>query len=501
MPDTVKKPHVLVSYSPEPAENDRFARRLADGLRRVGFEVSLEAGHGTTEPVSRPEPTERDPDARHTLFIVTKSWLESLSSPAASPAGPNRRVAVRRESIDEGWLASRFPGLASVEWLPDDPEPDARFWELYCRLTRTPEGDPRGWSASGRDLLAGWELASRRESTDAPAEPTDPFPCATRPVLARSARDGTLLLTDSGICFRIERGEATALRPLPDLDGCSAVAVDAAGNLFVGLYDGMIATPRDDEWAYRAADAPVLSLAATPRGLAVGDASGSISVRDPSGRPMATVAAGEPIVDLAASDDGLIALGARGSLWRLRWSDGDSLALATVPPNEALGRPVALFDTGDPARVGVFSAERVAILGRGGRGPTVGVRRFPDGINAVSPFGRDPGETENPPLGLLTDAGRLWCVESDLKRVAPVALPDEAGGFVGLAPGPGGGLLAWTSPGCLLAVDRERKARTLVAVDVALAYVDPDRPDRVAVVQWRPDSGLTFRRLQPEYAR
>ena len=503
MPDNVKKPHVLVRYSPEPAENARFARRLADGLRRVGFEVSLDEGPGTMEAGSEAAPREGNPGARHTLFIVTRAWLEGLGAPAgvAPTSGADRRLAVWRESIAEGPLADRFPGPASVEWLPDDPEPAARFWEVYCRLTRTPQGDRSGWAASGRDLLAGCEPAASRGAAEVASDATEPLPCASRPVLARSARDGTLLLTDSGTCFRIERGETLALRPLPDLDGCSAVAVDEEGNLLIGLYDGMIATPRDDEWAYRAAEAPVLSLAPTPRGLAIGDASGSITVRDPSGHPIASASAGEPVVDLAAFDDGLIALGARGSLWRLRWADGDSLALSAVPSNEALGRPVSLFDTGDPSRVGVFSAERAAVLGRGARGPTVGVRRFPEGINAVSTFGRDGGAAGSPPLALLTDAGRLWFVESDLKRVAPVVLPDEAGDVVGLAPAPNGALLAWTAGGMLLAVDRDLRARILASDDVALAYIDPDRTDRVAVVQWRRDSGIKLRRLQPEYAR
>jgi hypothetical protein len=308
-------------------------------------------------------------------------------------------------------------------------------------------------------------------------------------------------LTDSGACFRVERGEALAARPLPDLDGCSAVVVDPAGHLFAGLYDGMIATPRDDEWNYRAAEAPVLSLAATGRGLAVGDAAGSITIRDASGQPIASVAAGEPVVDLAAADDGLVAVGGRGSLLRVRWGGGDSMALTPVAANEALGRACGLFDAGDPSRVGVFGAERVGILARRARGPTVAVRRFPDGIGAVAAFGRDAGEAGPRPLGLLTDAGRLWFIESDLKRVAPVVLGDEVVPVVGLAPGPGAGLLAWTADGRLLGIDRDRRVHDLAGVDVALAYVDPDRLDRVVVVEWSPDSGVRLRRLQPEHAR
>ena len=124
--------------------------------------------------------------------------------------------------------------------------------------------------------------------------------CPSRPVLAVAAQDWILLLTDSGAASASAVGKPLALQPLPDLDGCSAVAVDAAGRLFAGLYDGMIATPRDDEWAYHAADAAVLSLAATPWGLAIGDASGSVTFRDPPGPAIAKAVLGEAIVDLAA---------------------------------------------------------------------------------------------------------------------------------------------------------------------------------------------------------
>ena len=84
-----------------------------------------------------------------------------------------------------------------------------------------------------------------------------------------------------------------------------------------------------------------------------------------------------------------MALGARGGLWRLEQPQGGSRSLGDrCSTNEALGRPVGLFDTGDPSRVGVFSVERLALLGHGARHLTVGIRRFPDGIDKVVPFGR-----------------------------------------------------------------------------------------------------------------
>jgi hypothetical protein len=325
--------------------------------------------------------------------------------------------------------------------------------------------------------------------------------CPSRPVLAVAAHDGILLLTDSGSCFRVSPGETLALQRLPDLDGCSAVVVDAAGKLYVGLYDGMIAIPRDDEWTYHATGAALLSLAATPWRLAIGDASGSVTFRDPPGSATAKAALGEPVVDLAAFDDGVVALGAQGGLWRLERPQGGIVSPEPVRSTEALGRPVGLFNTGDPSTVGAYSAERLAILIHGARRVTVGIRRFPDGIDKVVPFGSKPDKTGNPPFGVLTDAGQVWFVDANLKTVAPVVLPGESKDVVGLAPGPHGWLLAWTAAGSLIAIGRDRMVRTLAMGDVTLAFTDSDLPDRVNVVHWQPAGSVQVRRLPPEPSR
>jgi hypothetical protein len=487
MPDNQMKLPVVVHYSREPREDAQFATALADRLRRAGFEVRLNgAGQGTAEP-------------GNALYIVTKAWLERTGSRAeiaatgGQPAGTLRRLAVCREPIDDRTLAAQLAGLPSVEWLPDDPDPDARFWEVYCGLTKTPPGDPAGWAGRGRDLLGGRQPGAIEE--------TALVECPSRPVLARPFRGGTLLLTDSATCFHLDRGGPFQLRPLPDLDGCSSVAVDGSGKLLVGLYDGMVATLNLDEWSYHPAEAPVLSLATTARYLALGDAAGSVTFRDPPGTAVGSAMLGEPVVDLIAFDDGVVALGARGGLWRVGPPEGGKLAVTPVPPNEAMGRPVGLFETGDPAKAGVFGAARLALLDRGGRSLKVGIRRFPEGIGSVVAFGRGGDSTGPPPIGLLTDAGQVWAVDADLKAVAPVVLQDAPGEVVGIAAGVDGGLLGWTSGGTVFAIGRDRSSRTLASGDVALALADPDQPDRVDVVHWSRERGVQVRRLRPLPAR
>jgi hypothetical protein len=204
---------------------------------------------------------------------------------------------------------------------------------------------------------------------------------------------------------------------------------------------------------------------------------------------------------MVALGDEVVALGARGGLWRVCKSASGSISLSTVSPNDALGRPVGLFQTGDPSKVGVFSAERIALLGRGKGSLTVGIRRFPDGINTVAHFGPKPGSAEHPALGVLTDGGQVWIASADLKTVAAAVLPIESKEVVGLAPGPAGWLLAWSAAGSLIAVAHDRGVRTLATGHMALAYAEPDLPDRVAAIQWQPECGVQVRRLGLEPAR
>ncbi len=433
MTENPRKPRVFLSYSRDPSEDVQFAMDLAERLRFVGFEVWSDdesEGPGAARGSAAREAIE---SARHAVFIVTKAWLERPGSRAeielasGHAAETRRRLAVRREPLDERPLATLLEGLPSVEWPPEDPEPDARFWEVYCGLTRTPPGNRRLWAESGRQLLAGRSPGPLEAAGEQETGSLSSLKCSSRPVLARSARDWTLVLTDSGACFKISRGAPHRLEPLPDLDGCSAVAVDKAGNLFVGLYDGMLATPRDGEWAYHSAQAPVLCLCASPWGLAIGDAAGNVVFREPPAPAVARALVSEPVVELRAFDDGLVALGARGAIWIIGPPQDGTVAVAPVAPNDAIGRPVGLFDTGSRSRAGVFSADRIAVIGRGARTLSVGIRRFPEGIQQVVPFGAGSAGSGDAPLGLLTDAGFLWVVESDLKRVAPILLPDTAG--------------------------------------------------------------------------
>ena len=216
------------------------ARPVRAGARRTpvdraGFEVLLDEENRSPNTVVDDDSQERARDRRHFLFIVIRAWLERAGSKLESnptvgqPVQMQRHLAVRRESIDERLLAARLPGLPTGEWLPDDPEPDARFWEVFCGLTQTHAGDRREWAENGRTLFEGRLRTLPDPFVNGEPDTSATASCPSRPVLALPAQGGIFLLTDSGACFSLSRGKVLSLKPLPDLDGCSALVVDGAG--------------------------------------------------------------------------------------------------------------------------------------------------------------------------------------------------------------------------------------------------------------------------------
>jgi hypothetical protein len=331
-------------------------------------------------------------------------------------------------------------------------------------------------------------------------ELSDRLACASRPALACAARGWTFVLADRGSCYRLDRDGPPIVSELPELDGCSAVVADTGGTLHAGLYDGMIATLRGGEWDYRAADAPVLSLAATPAAVAIGDAAGRVVFHGPDGVPAGSAALGEPVGDLAAGERGLLALGVRGSLWRIAWPENGAVAVTPLPPRDELGRPVGLAGGLSPWCHVVFSAERMATVDERTGRVTIGWRRFPDGIGTVIPLGRGADPRQEAGLGLLTDAGQVWRVTADLKTAWQVLLPDTQDGVTGIAPGPEGTLFAWTAR-ALHRVGLDRTVRTFPFADVALVIADPAAQGQFDVVHWQPDRGVQVRRVRSQPQR
>src|SRR5258708_3845994 len=169
---------ICVSYSREPAEESQFARQLANRLRDAGFDVWLDEERipsgANFEAVIR----DAIPRANHALFLVTRRWLErpytrlELNLFAGHPHKNCRLAAGKREDFNELEMPPQLQQLNVIGWLPDDPEPDARFWLIYCGLTGKPQGPRDQWAEEGRKLSRLSPPSRDRREPEKPAEKT-----------------------------------------------------------------------------------------------------------------------------------------------------------------------------------------------------------------------------------------------------------------------------------------------------------------------------------------
>ena len=365
MPENQFRKQIFISYSKHPRENAEFARGLAENLRNAGFGVWLDderiSGATNFEQAIRDGVKE----SQHALFIVTSRWLERdytrlelnlFSEPAAKD---KRLVAVRREAIDLLDLAPQFQRRHVIDWLPGDAEPEARFWEVYCGLSDQPPGPRSSWVHEGRRLLG--RAAAPKGPSPEPGPVADSqawIACPSRPVFALPGREATFLLTDDGASYRISRQDPGELEPQTDIKAVSAVVVLSGGGVVVGMFDGMVATFHDRAWEFRVADRPVLSLAATSSGVAIGDSSGDVAFWSPEGLSLSVSSCGPAVTDLCSFDGGVVALGGEGSIHRLATPDeGEPWPASGVEPEPVkvpadFGRPVGLFGFAGSGRVG-----------------------------------------------------------------------------------------------------------------------------------------------------
>jgi hypothetical protein len=155
-----KQQMVFISYSRQPKENAEFVRQLAGRLRAANFEVWLDEERISIADNIQEKIIEAISKADAALFVVNARWLEQdrdfiryeVSLVADQRAA--RRVVVMREPAGTRELGPYFSTLNRLEWYPEDAEPDARFWEIYCGITGTPPGPHSEWEDRGRGLVA-----------------------------------------------------------------------------------------------------------------------------------------------------------------------------------------------------------------------------------------------------------------------------------------------------------------------------------------------------------
>jgi hypothetical protein len=500
------KPQVFLSYSRLPPENAQFAEELAHILRGAGFEPWLD--EEMIPPGADFERLIRQAiaESQHGLFIVTRRWLERTYTRIeialfANHDSAHQPVAVLREDIPERDLPAQLMQLDVIRWLPDEPDREAQLWQVYCGLTHTAPGPRTRWADQGRKLIkqAGPTHEPTLELDDVPtAEPgLQWFACASRPVFALPGRQQTFLLTDASECLIAQHTASLPGRKTPqphaNLDGCSALIADSEGTVMAGLYASMVACHRGGTWEFKSLDAPVLSLAAMPQGgAAVGDSAGIVTLMHDSGSRLETVRFGPAVVDLVAHDHGLVALGTDNTLGRLSWADEGAKELETLTLSSDFDRPVGLFPC-QLSRVGLFSADLLAVMeGTTGR-ITAGNRSFAEGIRQVVYLGRGAWC-----YGVLSDPGTLFLVDTDLSSVRPLTLPGGSQDVAGIQRSPSGGLLAWTAHGELFSIDRDRTVRRLATDDIVFAVDDPEHSHQIVIVRWTAERGAQVQRIRSD---
>lgn len=153
-----KKRMVFISYSRQPQENAEFVRQLAAKLRAADFEVWLDEEQISVADKIQEKIVDAISRADAALFIVNSRWLEKdrdfiqFEVSLVGDQRAARRVVVLRQAAGTRELGPYFATLNRMEWFPDDPQPDARFWEIYCGITATPPGPRSEWEQRGRSL-------------------------------------------------------------------------------------------------------------------------------------------------------------------------------------------------------------------------------------------------------------------------------------------------------------------------------------------------------------
>ena len=151
---------VFLSYAHTPSDQ-ALTLYVADRLRAAGIDVwmdrsALNAGQATRQAIQAGVAR-----CDHGVFIVSQSWLSrdwtdwELGLFETRDPAVVRRIPVLRRHRNELALPPLLFRFTGFEWLEDDPDPDARIWELYCAITGTEPGPPARWRERGRGLGKG----------------------------------------------------------------------------------------------------------------------------------------------------------------------------------------------------------------------------------------------------------------------------------------------------------------------------------------------------------
>ncbi|HXU32563.1 MAG TPA: toll/interleukin-1 receptor domain-containing protein [Thermoanaerobaculia bacterium] len=485
---------IFISYSRQPSENAEFVRDLAGRLRVAGFTVWLDVEQIPPGADVQAAATRAIEESEIGLFVITSRWFERewtqhevrLFGEGNQSA---RRLVVLRETIDSrrlGRLGPYLSGLHRVIWLADEPQPDARFWEIYCGITGREPGPTDLRDQRGREVGCSPALSDPL-TTESPVKKSlcIPLSCAGRPIACVTGESWTFLVTDLDEWVGVAP-DGKLYPPLARLASYSTAALNAAGELLVGMYESMIARLRGTHWEYLPQEAPVLCFGACVAGDLVGTAAGGVVLLDATTTTAAALRIRDPVMALARCEDNLLVLGSRGMFGRASWPVSHETPLQWIETGD-LGRPVGLFRAVEYGEAGVYSATRVGVLDPGTGRMAVCPRSFYEGIRNVVFLGAG-----SQPYAIVTDGGGLFLVEASLRTVRAVRMPRSTFVCGCASSGAHGAAMVWTNEGDLYAISSEGAVDKIAGEGVALAYAPHLTSPAVHVVRWNATQGASL---------
>lgn len=466
------KRKIFISYSHQPTENADFVRAQAQRLKRttykgIGFDVWLDeeriAGAADVEGTLRQAVLWADA----ALFVVTSRWSERERSwirMEVSLMGKRentRLVALLRESIEADLLDHTFTTLKHLEWFPEDKEPDARFWEVFCGLTGEMPGPRSEWARMGREISGESDSLGPQLAEETQTEPVK-LPIAGRPDAVFPGEKWTYLLTDRGEWTAVDTsGRARA--PIHPPCSYSAAMVSDGNELLLAAYDGTIARYTGRSWRTMSQPAPVLCLASSPQGELVGTSSGHILLlRGDSFEPVLRVR--DPVVSLVHYENGVLVIGAQGTFGRIPLPVRPQSQLEWLEARE-IGRCFGFFQPIDSTQIGLIGAAQLGVYTPESGKIAVCPKAFDEGIRRVEFLG-----AQTWPYAVLTDAGGIVLVDAGMSRTRDVRLPGTGAAMGCTRAGLQGSLLAWTTDGKLYLVSPSGGVENIADGDVVMAY-------------------------------
>jgi hypothetical protein len=148
---------VFISYARTPADK-RLAEHIAERLRKAGIRPWLD-----DESMPGGQQLERAlaagiASSDHVVFLLSQSWIArsythfELNEVTKRDESAVRRIPVYRAKRDSLLVPGELVKWLGFDWFDEDPEPDARFWQLFCAIQGDPPGPRDAWSKRGYEV-------------------------------------------------------------------------------------------------------------------------------------------------------------------------------------------------------------------------------------------------------------------------------------------------------------------------------------------------------------